>query len=176
MKIEKIFKAMFELPRMGIFVLRNDKKKRVYISYSKQLLTSLCRNIREMQDKVHVYKPLNYNFKDWKFSIIETLTFNDTILDISCKVGSLVQVYKQLGYDVRTHKNIAQLRFRVDVGQDYKIYCKLITKNYNEYVMGVFETMQDAEEFIQQYRNMSIISPLYASNTLTREYFERRSR
>ena len=175
MKITKTFKMMVELPRMGIFILRNDRNKQVYISYSKNLIQSVSRNILEMKDKTHVYKPLNYNIRDWKFDIIETLYYTDTLLDISCKVRVAENEYRNMGYEVKLHKNIMQLRLRVDIGEDYSVYCKLITKGYNEYVVGVFHTLQDSEEFINMYRNMSVILPVYANNDLTRQYFKRQS-
>lgn len=175
MRVSKVFKAMYEMPRRGIFILINEKKKCLYISYSKNLVTSVARNVREMQDKVHIYKPLNRNIRDWRFEIIETLYYEDTILDISCKINSFIEIYKQLGYEVKTHTNIVQLRFRVDIGEDYKVYCKLVTKGHNEYVMGVFNNMEEAEEFIIQYRNMKVLLPVYASNELTRDYFRPKS-
>lgn len=175
MKHSKIFKSMYELPRMGIFEIRNDRNKEVYISYSKNLVQSVSRNILEMKDKIHVYKPLNYNIRDWKFSIIETLSRNDSLLDISCKVRVVEHEYRNKGYTVKLHKNIMQLRFRVDIDNDFKVYCKLITKSYNEYVVGIFKNMKDAEYFVDMYRNMGTIIPVYANNELTREYFERQS-
>lgn len=166
-----VLKLMYELPRSGIFKFVNEEKKLVYISYSKNLITSLSRNIKEIQDKVHVYKPLNEDFEDWKFDIIETLNYHDTILDISCKINLYIEEYKQLGYNVRTHQNIQKLKFRVDIGQDYKVYCKLISRGRTEYVVGVFKDMEDAKEFIEMYRNIKNIVPIYSTNQLTKDYF-----
>ena len=167
-----ILKQLYRLPKACIYVLRNDRKKCVYISYSRNFITSLSRNIKEMQDKVHVYPPLN-KYKHWELDIIETLNYNHSILDISYFIGVQVELYKHLGYDVKTHKNVMKLRFRVDIGQDFRVYCKLITKGYNEYVMGVFNNMIEAEGFIEQYINMSIIIPIYATNELTRNYLNK---
>jgi len=126
----------------------------------------------EMKEKRHVYKPLN-KFRNWELDIIETLNYNHTILDISCSINTIIETYKQLGYDVKTHRNIMKVKFRVDIGEDYRVYCKLITKGYNEYVVGVFDTMKEAEDLILQYRNMNNIVPVYANNEATKEYLNR---
>ncbi len=165
-----LLKQLYKLPKSCIYVLRNDKKKCVYITYSKNFITSLSRNIKEMQDGTHVYKPLNGKLGKWELHIIETLKFSDTILEISCSINSIIETYKALGYDIKTHKNVMKVRFRVDIGQDYKVYCKLITKGYNEYVVGVFNNMIEAEALIEQYRNMTVIRPVYADNDLTKSY------
>lgn len=167
-----ILKALNKLPKACIYALVNTKKKCVYISYSKNFIISLSRNIKEMQDKVHVYKPLN-KYKSWELVIIETLNYKSTILDISSSINTTIETYKALGYDIKTHKNVMKLRFRVDIGQDFRVYCKLITKGYSEYVVGVFNNMIEAEDLILQYRNMTIIRPLYADNDLTREYLSK---
>lgn len=155
-------------------MLKNEKKKCVYIFYSKNLITSLSRNVREMKDKVHVYKPLNSDIRNWKFDIIETLSKNDTFLDISCKMQYHKELYKQLGYEVKTTR-IMEVRFRVDIGDDYKIYCKLITKGYKQHIVGIFNNMEEANDFIQLYKQMKIITPIYANNELTCNYMRNKS-
>lgn len=167
-----ILKQLYKLPKACIYVIKNDKKKCIYISYSKNFITSLSRNIKEMQEGIHTCKFLNGGLGKWELTIIETLTYHHTILEISCSINSIIETYKALGYEIKTHKNVMKVRFRVDIGEDYRVYCKLITKGYNEYIVGVFLNMKDAEDLITQYRNMKVITPIYANNALTKEYFE----
>lgn len=174
MILNKVFEEMYNFPQSGIYVIINKKKKYVYISYSKNLLTTVCKNIREMQNRVHVYKPLNKgDIKDWKFSIIETINKDDnSILDISTKINYYITEYRNIGYDIKTYTNIVKFKFRVDVGQDYRVYCKLITRGYKEYVVGVFNNRQESKQFEELYRNMKVIIPIYSINSLTKEYIE----
>lgn len=164
-----IIKLLYRLPKSCIYALVNKKKKYVYISYSKNFITSLSRNIKEMKDGNHVYEPLN-KYKSWELHIIETLNYEHTLLDISCFINSIIETYKELGYNVSTHRNVMKVRFKVCVGQDFKVYCKLITKGYNEYIVGVFNNMEEAKDLIEQYRNMKVIRPLYSNNDLTKKY------
>lgn len=166
----KVFHNMYNLPKSGIFVFVNEKKRCVYISYSKNLVLTLSRNIYEMQNKVHLYRPLNYNIKKWKFSIIETIV-DDSLLDIHCKLNFYINEYRNNGYEVK-HHNVMILKFKVDIGEDYKVYCKLKARNGTEYVVGVFDNLQDSEEFQSLYRNMKVITPVYSNNDLTREFFK----
>jgi hypothetical protein len=169
---KKIFKDMYKLPREAIYAFRNEKEKSVYITYSKDFLTAFSKNIREIRDKVHICKFLNRNIRDLEFEIIETMSKETTSLDIHCLLIHHIQRLRDEGYTVIGYRNIQPLRFRVHIGQDFKVYCKLITKQYKEYVVGVFETMKDANPFIETYKAMKVIFPVYASNTLTKEYIE----
>lgn len=161
---------MYNLPKSGIFVFVNEKSKSVYISYSKNLILTLARNVKEIQDRVHIYKPLNSNLEDWEFSIIETIHYEDSLLDIHCKVNFYVNEYRNNGYDVK-HHNIMVLQFRVEIGSDYRIYCKLKARNGNEYIVGVFRNRLECSYLDDIYRNMKTIIPVYACNELSREYF-----
>lgn len=170
---KEVFETLYNLPREGIYAIRNEQEKSVYISYSKDLLTSVSKNVKQIKEKVHICNFLNREIEELEFGIIETLNYYTTKLDIHCLLYYHITEYRNKGYTVIAYRNIKPLRFRVDIGQDCRVYCKLITKDYKEYVVGVFNNKIEAKDFIKQYQDMdSLIYPIYSINDLTKEYIE----
>lgn len=169
MIFSKVFIDMYKLPRGGIFIFLNYKKRTVYISFSKNLVWSLAKNVKEIQDRVHVCNALNTDIRDLEFMIIETLNYHDTLLDIHSKMNDYIQYYRNKDYVIK-HSRILQPRFVTQIGEDLKVYCKLKGQGIKEYIVGVFNNLEESKEFQEIYRNMKIIYPVYAINDLTREY------
>lgn len=172
MNTKDLYKDLIEIPRNGIYILKSEKERFVYITYSKDIVMSLGKNIKSIQDRVHTCTALNSGYGDLEFEVIETLSDQYTILDIHCRIHYYIDLYTELGYNIVTYKTIQKLKFKVDVNNDYKVVCKLVAiSSRNEYIMGIFRDMEDAKGFIELYSNMKVLQPVYAINELSSNYF-----
>lgn len=177
MKVNRLFRIMNSIPRAGIYALVNHSKKRVYIGRSKDVCLSLSRLLLELQDKTHTSRKLIKDRNKLEFLFLEEIHYQDTLIDVSIKYNYWVNEYRNNGYEfyVKSY-NFPQFRVRIDVGLDYKVYVKLLNKGYKELVVGVFDTYPEAEEFAEVFNNMSYVSPVYAINNTSKEYFRLQSR
>lgn len=177
MKLDKIFKTLYKLPKAGIYALQDDANKVVFITYSRNLITSLAKNISKIQDKTHSYKHLIKHCRNIKFVFLDTINFNDTNPEIAKKLFYQIELYKQLGYKIINKHNIPKYHVKYDIDVDIRfVFVKLVTSNYkDEIIVGKFDSMQEAKEFGQIFKSMSYVIPVYAVNSLSKEFFSDRT-
>jgi hypothetical protein len=156
----------------GIYCLINESKKRVYISYSKDIITSLSRIVRDIRSKNVIYKQLIKDVRGLEFLLLEDINIYDSEIDVCTKLDYFITLYKQLGYELYNDKYKLQ-KFKVSLEVDLNdnlVYVKLVNKRYKKIVVGVFDKMYDAEEFATLFETMDIIKPIYSINNLTKSY------
>lgn len=173
MKTDKIFRIMQDVPRSCVYILLNEDKKEVYITWSTDVVTSLARNLRDINNKTHVCKRLIKIAKKLEFRVLENVHYHDTKNDIAMKIHYWINEYINNGYTVINKHNIQRYRVKLKVNRDVdKVFVKLINTSYKELVVGVFNNIQEAKEFSKLFNNMSFITPLYAINDLSLQYFK----
>lgn len=169
-----VFKMMYKQSNSGIFCLINESKKRVYISYSKDIITSLARMVRDIRSKNVIYKQLIKDVRSLEFLLLEDINIYDTDICIHTKLDYFITFYKQLGYELYNDKyKLQKLKVSLEVNlNDNLVYVKLVNKRYKKIVVGVFDKMYDAELFATVFEIMDIVKPVYSINELTRTYIE----
>lgn len=174
MRLKELFNTMYKLPRSGIYSLVNEKDKRVYISHSKDICTSISRLLRDIHSKNIVYKQMIKDAPKLQFNKLENINNYDTLVDIHTKLDYFIQGYKQRGYSLyNTKHKYLQLKVSIEVGEDLDVvYVKLISSLHKKIVVGVFEKMYEAEEFATLFETMDVVKPVYAINELTRKYIK----
>lgn len=168
-----LFNMMYNTPRSVIYALICEENMKVYISYSKNVVTSLGRLLSDLQDKKSIYKHLIEDAPKLKFKVLDSINIDDRI-DIAVKIDHQVTLYKQLGYSLYNDKyKLQKFKVAIEVDDDLsRIFVKLKSDNRTKsVVVGVFDKMWDAEEFACCFDSMDIIKPVYATNEMSKKYF-----
>lgn len=175
MRIKELFNTMYKLPRCGIYGLVNHKYKRIYISHSQDICTSIARLLRDIHHKITIYKQFIKDASKLEFVYLENINNCDSKIDIQMKEVYYIQQYKQLGYELYNTKNrLPNFKVMINVNEDLnRVYVQLVSRIYKKYTVGVFNNMNEAMEFSTVFEKMDIIIPVYATNDLTREYFSK---
>ena len=170
MRSKELFKSMYKTPQGGIYSLVCEKNKMVYISYSKDIITSIARLVRDIHSGNTIYKQLKKDASKLEFYRLEDINIYDTIIDVQLKLDYFIREYKQQGYSLYNDKyKLQQFKIKIEVSDDLKlIYVKLVSKGNKKVICGVFDKIYDAEEFATIFETMDIVRPTYATNELTK--------
>lgn len=184
MRIKELFNTMYKLSNSCVFGLVNHRTKMVYISYSKDVCTSLARLLRDIHSRNIVYKQMIKDAPKLEFVKLENINIYDGMQEIHLKVDYHIGIYKQLGYSLYNYKHRFQkLKVKIQVEKDYRckkpynndllVYVKLVSALRKTTVVGVFNTMLEAEEFVSStFDGMDIVKPVYSINDLTKDYIK----
>jgi hypothetical protein len=119
-----------------------------------------------------------------EFNRLEDINIHDSLLDIHLKLDYHVKEYKQLGYSLyNTKHRFQKLKVKITVERDYRckkpynndllVYVKLVSCLRKKIVVGMFNTMLEAQEFVSStFDGMDIVKPVYSVNELTKEYIK----
>ena len=177
MNSTRYFRQFLELSRPGIYVLVNNRHKRVAVAHTNDLLRSIASIVTSINHGTHKCQKLNEQ-KDWlSLEILETVEDSTTRY---LRYEHWVAHYRKLGYKTYFYKKALQYQVKLDILPDFThgnnnllAYVHLINKRRDKLVVGVFNNIEEAKGWIEEtYRPMDIISPVYAVNDLSREYFK----
>lgn len=169
-----LFKVLYNTPRSVVYALVHEGNKKVYISYSKNVVTSLARLLEDVKDKKSIYKHLIDDAPKLEFKVLDYINTTDDSLDISLKLDYNIELYKQLGYTLYNDKyKLKKLKVSIEVDESInRIFVRLKSQDrHKSIVVGVFDKMWDAQEFACCFDSMSIVVPVYATNELSVKYF-----
>lgn len=174
MKIDSLFKKLYKLPRSGIYCLLHKRKKKIYITHSKNICTSLSKNIKDIQDNVHIYKQLRKDVKSLEFVILEVLDLDMSLTDIHNRIYNYINIYKQDGYTLYNEK-VKLIKNKVTIQiVDYLVHV-VVGNTRKSTLCGIFDNMEDAVKFKEVLENQEVILPIQATNSETLSYFRLQS-
>lgn len=164
---------MLKTPKSCIFGLICHKYKHIYISHSLDVCMSLSRVLKDVQDEISIYKQMIKEKKSLEFIVLDNINKYDTDVDIHLKIQYFIKHYKHLGYSLYNDKHrLREYKVKMEVSEDLKaMYVKLVCQS-SKIIVGVFDKLWDAEEFMTEFEKMDIIVPVYAINKLSKEYFK----
>lgn len=154
---------------MGLYCFINKEDKRLYITWSIDLLRSVTRHIGMLCSGVHNYRNMQLDCNKLEFEFIETI--EDDRSDISLKYQYWVEYYKELGYTLYAENQVSKYKVVIKIKKSL-VYVTLKSTYYTNIVVGVFNNMPEAEEFASIINNLKIISPIYAINDLSKKFFK----
>lgn len=161
-------KDLLDYSKPGIWGFINEKDKRVFISYSNNILASVSRNISQIQDKSHSCRKLIRDLPNLTFVM---LVCNDSTKTRKIRAVELMDSFVSRGYVPYTNKLIVSYKIRIVVTTDFKIHVLLVNRRNDKTVIGVFDKMDEASSFIQHnYPNNKIHNVIYSDNSLTKEF------
>ena len=161
-----------QVPLQGIIALINDSDKKVYLTQGSNIPVLLGKIISEIKQGIHTHQELCDDYKKLKAMVIETQ------IDITHRylhMSYWYDYFEASGYKLYTKKN--HLSYKVSKGlvNVSKNSSKLVVEVYlvnsrcEKTVVGVFETIQQADEFIETYytQDNKYKLPILANNKLT---------
>lgn len=160
---------LIELSGSGIWAFVNDKDKRIFITHSNNILSSVSRNISQIQDKSHSCRKLLRDLPNLELVVLEK---DLNSLDRKVKVGKWMDHYKAKGWTLYKDTHPVYYSIRTSVSKDYKVHVLLVNKRNDKIVVGIFPTIDLANEFVSiNYPNNNITSVIYSQNDLTSSFY-----
>jgi hypothetical protein len=161
-------KNLTELTCSGIWAFVNTKDKRIFISHSNNILSSVSRNISEIKDKSHSCRKLLRDLPNLELLVLEADVLPQ---DRKIKVGKWMENYKNKGWTLYKDTPPVLYSIRTSISKDYKVHILLVNKRNDKLVVGVFTTMDEATQFLfTNYPNNKVHNVIYSDNSLTREF------
>lgn len=171
MNLETLYPVsdIIQLARGGLYCLINDSKMKIDVRYGSNLTTSIGAILTKLDGGYDLPRDLLLDKPALKLKILE---FNDDNQSRRLHHAYWVSYYKEKGYSLYRQHPASAYKIKVVI-EDFIIYVKLVNGNYDETVVGVFEDMQEANEFISVSYKEGVISPVYAINDLSIAYWKR---
>lgn len=158
----------------GVWGFLNTKDKRFFISYSNNILSSVSRNIAQIQDKSHTCRKLIRDLPNLQLVVLQKVDTRDT-KTLKLIAMELMEGFKAKGYTPYKNVTLVSYKLRTVITTDYKIHILLVNKRNDKIVVGVFDNIDDSESFISiNYPNNKITKVIYSDNSLTKEFYNQR--
>lgn len=156
----------------GIWGLINKKDKRIFISGSENILSAVSRNIEELLLKNHSCRNLLRDIPNLELIVLETNTPKN---QRKAKQSFWMDHYLSQGYTLYRTKPPVSYRVTTAITQDYLIHVLLVNSRNDKIVVGVFDKMDHATQFITSHYNTSkIYNITYSQNNLTKLFYNNR--
>jgi hypothetical protein len=143
----------------GIIALENSRNKRVLLVRSNDVLTSLSRILKEVKSRNKRYRLL---YKDYRKIDIKVLSNDNSRLSFN----QWSAYYNSLGYTFYHTYKAVQYAVKIDIDPTYQVIVKLVSKAKYEVIVGYFNTISEADNFISRNypdRN-NVLEIKYAEN------------
>lgn len=151
----------------GVFALINNLDRKIDIRHSTNCLDSIARHLTQITKNTHPCKALIQDREKITFRILDVI--EDPQLRMLCHTYWSNR-YKDEAYSFYRYRPALTLRARICV-EEYQVRVKLQNANHKAFVVGCFDAITDAENFVSLYYSSKAPYPVYACNRLTKEYF-----
>jgi hypothetical protein len=167
-----LLKNLTELTCSGIWAFVNNKDKRIFISHSNNILSSVSRNISEIKDKSHSCRKLLRDFPNLDLLVLESHVLPH---DRKIKVGKWMDHYRNKGWTLYKDNPPVSYSIKTTISNDYKVHILLVNKRNDKLVVGVFPTMDEATQFLStNYPDNKVHKVIYSENSFTKEFNSRK--
>lgn len=140
--------TLLDLPDSGIAGFFNEEDRKVYLIHSTSLMDALVRNVRMLRDESHSCKNLVADKNKLEFRIIETYTGEE---DLRLRYMNWVEDLKRQGYSMYRNYTPIHLYAKTAYSKNLKqIEVRIYNKRYEWFVVGVFNTAKEADEWMTQ--------------------------
>lgn len=164
-------KQLLSLPKMGVIALLNDQDRCIYVTHSSCIVESLGKLLRQLQDKTHNCANLIIDREKLRFVVLEVIQNPDAL---SVRTRYWADEYVAKGYGLYSKINAVKYRLRVEYDELGNVVVKAVNTRNRGYVIGVFRNLGLANQWINNtYKSKEYIIPQYATNELTKAYFDK---
>lgn len=171
MDITSLVLNLFTLPKTAVFGFINDFDKRVYVSYSSTFKIRLMTIIDQITTRRWKYKGMIN-----ELSKLRLVIFDSNLPDHELKLFTKYHrdYYRNLGYRFYNSKEKVPLQYSFTIRFTDKrnaICVVALTTRREPTILGWFETLEDAKEFLDMINDKSINPTrnlVYARNKVTR--------
>lgn len=163
------YRNFYEAAEPGICALINTQDKKILIIRSECVVETLGRIVKKLKKHQHDIKELNWDRYKLEFIMLETTT-NDRHVK-ALKFRHWQDHYLAQGYTLYNRRKIAAYVLRTKL-RGHKFYVEAVYWK-RSFILGVFEHKLEVDEFLKTYYPTGKIENfIYASNELTKKYFE----
>jgi len=167
-----MLKEIIDLPGQCIYGLINKLDQKIFIGYTKDLVTALNRIAKDIKSSNHVLKK---DIDNIKLVILETIQ-DESLL--RSRYQFWYNQYSNMGFlHYRKYKALGSYKlFREIVldkqGHVPKIHVSLRYGRSKRVLVGIFSSVPECDEFVNQYypNKKDISCIIYSSNKLTKDY------
>lgn len=153
---------LLSLPLSGIYLIHDDSKMECFIGGSSQLPNHLIQNINRIKSGRFPIRGTNIQFK-----LVEKLEYIN-IQEIQVRVAYWHDLYVKQGYKVKSRLSTAVYKPQVKIGDDNLVYTFLVSKGYRKLLIGKFDSIHKAREFVQlHYPDNKVYKIHYDASALT---------
>lgn len=170
-----MIKEIMSLPEQCIYGLINNQDKKIFIGYTKDLVTALNRIGKDIKSSNHVCKE---DLNKLELIILEIIN-NES--DLKLKYQFYYNKYSNMGFlHYRKYKAVGSYKLRIkvlnDIPEDLRssisIYVKLHYGRSKELIVGIFDSVEECYAFVDEFYpdKNKVVNIIYSSNKLTKEY------
>lgn len=154
--------TLLRYPRNAVYALINDSDKKVYVSYSVDVLLAIRRLLAD-------YAVLDADYKSGKIriAILETISDKKTM---QLYVEHYQVKYEGMGYSFYKRNRFVHYKIQIAIETDRLVYVFLVSRNYSKLIVGIFSKMDQANAFKKVLENSNPILPVFALNGHTRRH------
>lgn len=163
----------------GVYAFINEKEKRIYVGQSNNVLYALNRSIERFKMNAHECVELQYDFNEGllEYTILETEADRLTRL---VKAEHYKSVYENDGYNLYPQRKLVKFDVRIKIETiDHPLQYKAIVylnTNRKHHILGIFDTIDEANEFVKLHYTTPLTTITYAKNNLTLNYLSQYSK
>jgi hypothetical protein len=142
-----MFQDLLNLPKQAIFVLINEKDKRVYVSFSSTFHIRLGSILSQFRDGTWRWKDMLKDKKKLSLVILETTVQKNF-------VKYYKELYQKNGYTVYNEKEKLPLvyQFKINYSQR-KVLVVAVNARNDKTLLGRFDTYEEARGFLLYIRH-----------------------
>jgi len=172
----KLIKELYSLSGVScILGLVNSRNKRVYLVRSTDALTTAARVLRLAKSRNNSYKLLRKEYKQLDVVILETVTDANSV-EARLRYKYWYDYYKHLGYTFYKEYQPVEYTPKIYSNDEYLLEVRLVSKGRSEVLVGVFNTLDLANQFIAQYYPSGVpIYKIHSHDSVTASRAKRRS-
>lgn len=163
---------ILSFPTMGIYAFVNEEDRKIYVGYSKNIVTAFSRLVQNLK-----YSNMQEDADKLKFVILENIV---TERSLRLRYEYWSRKYSNEGWSLYRSYRAVSYRLRVDLFSDHSerslIGVKIVSRGYKELTVGVFESVGESRAFINEYYKDGVDNLIYASNRLTKEFIDKYER
>ena len=164
-------KQLLSLPKMGVIALLNDQDRCIYVTHSSCIVESLGKLLRQLQDKTHNCANLIIDREKLRLVVLEVIQNPDAL---GVRTRYWADEYVAKGYGLYSKINAVKYRLHVEYDELGNVMVKAVNTRNRGYVIGVFRNLGLANQWINNtYKSKEYIIPQYATNELTKAYFDK---
>jgi hypothetical protein len=153
----------------GIYALINDVDKKIDIRYSSNVSNSITTILTQIRKGIAHPTELEEDLSKLRLIVLELHPSNyQTIL---LHHAYWINKYKELGYTLYRKHIALQYKLKIYI-HHMIIHVSFENRNHDSILLGIFDNMEEANEFCRVYENETVLYPYYAINDLSKKYLQ----
>jgi hypothetical protein len=168
--IDVNFNEFLQYPLCGIYALVNSTDGKVGVFYAKNILSSLVKHMKDIQENIHPIKGLITDKDKLEYKLLEVIP--DPI-NLYLKHGEWHSKYADEGWKLYNKRKPTKYTLLSTIEQ-YHIVVYLKGQSGSRTIVGVFGKVNESEEFIKNFypdRN-KVRQVIFCNNKETKKYYK----